>query len=102
MFDRISGGLCTAGNLQLGEDAADVGFHGGEADNHGLGDLLVVLSLYDQVQYFQLAFRQVKQGLLRWASCLNKHLGSFGGKRRPAGSRQGAYPGNPPHEPTLV
>ena len=62
MLDRISDGLCPAGDLQLREDTADVGFHRGEADDHGVRDLLVALTLHDQIQYFPLSFGQVTQG----------------------------------------
>jgi hypothetical protein len=49
MLYRIRDGLCPAGNLQLGEDIADVGFHGGEADDQSLGDVLVAVTLHNQV-----------------------------------------------------
>ena len=82
MLDRIGDSLYPAGDLQLGEDIADVGLHRGEADDQGFGDLLVAVPLHNQVQYFPLAFRQVKQRLLRCAGCLDKRPGSLGGEGR--------------------
>ena len=71
MLDRIGDGFRPAGELQLGEDAADVGFHGGDADEQCLSDLLVAIPLHDQVQYFPLTFRQIEGRLFRWAGGLN-------------------------------
>ena len=42
------------------ENTADVGFHSGDADDQGLGDLLVALALHNQVQHFHLSFSQVR------------------------------------------
>ena len=60
MLDRIGDGLSPTGDLQLGEDAADVSFHGREADKHGVRDLLVALTLHNEIEYLLLSFRQVK------------------------------------------
>jgi len=80
MPDRISDCLCPAGDLQLGENAADVGFHRCDADEHGVCDLLVAVSLHNEIQYFHLSFRQVKGWLIRWAGGLIQ---------RPGGSSHG-------------
>ena len=84
MLDRISDGLSPAGDLQLGEDAADVGLHRGEADNQSLCDLLVAVTLHNEVQDFPLSFGQVIDGLFRLAGCMDQRRGRFGGERRSA------------------
>ena len=58
MLDRIGNGLCPAGDLQLGKNIADMGFHRGDGDHQGFGDLLVALTLHNQVQHFPLSFCQ--------------------------------------------
>ena len=63
MLDRIRDGLCPAGDLQLGEDIAHMRFYRCETDDQGLCDLLIAVSLHNQIQYFPLAFRQVEQRL---------------------------------------
>ena len=59
MLDRISDCLSAAGDLQLREDIADVGFRRCEADDQCLGDLAIALALHDKFKNIHLSFGQV-------------------------------------------
>src|SRR5689334_4298096 len=55
LAQRVERRLGSAGQVQLGEDAADVGAHGALADHSAVGDLLVREPLGDQAQNLDLA-----------------------------------------------
>jgi len=56
MLDGIGDGFRAAGDLQLREDTADVGFHSGNGDHQDICDLLVALALRNQIQHFHFSF----------------------------------------------
>ena len=53
--NRIGDRFHAAGNLQFGEDIANMKFNSGTADDQAFGDLAVVEALNHQHQYFALA-----------------------------------------------
>ena len=82
MLDGVGDCLSPARDLELGEDVADMGFYGGNTNDHHLCDLLVALTLYHQIQHLHLSFGQVKPGMFHRTGCMNERLGGFRGKRR--------------------
>lgn len=58
MIHKLGHQLTPAGDLQLVEDAVDMGFHRAGGDIEHLSDFLIALSLENQAQDLRLPFRQ--------------------------------------------
>ena len=56
-------GLGTVVEVELGEDACDVGFDGGVADDELVGDVAVGHAAGDQAQDLELAWCQLAEGV---------------------------------------
>jgi hypothetical protein len=63
LAEGVEGCLGAAAEVQLGEDVADVGAHGGFADGQAMGNLHVVVSLGHETENLDLP---VRLGTISW------------------------------------